>query len=79
MTEWILTGFGDEIDDDPNVQIAVLQALGARHIEIRSAWGVNIVDLGAGELDRLAALIGEREMSVSAIASPIGKVDVSVP
>ncbi|MET4780764.1 TIM barrel protein [Glaciihabitans sp. UYNi722] len=76
---WALSGFGDEIDADPAVQVAVLQALGANHIEVRSAWGTNIVDLGAEQLDALATLFSEREMGVSAIASPIGKVDVALP
>jgi sugar phosphate isomerase/epimerase len=79
MTPWKLSGFGDEIDPDPVVQIAVLQALGAQHIEVRSAWGVNIVDLDESRLARLAAVVRERGMAVSAIASPIGKVDVSLP
>ena len=73
---WTLSGFGDEIDPDPVVQLSVLRALGARHIEVRSAWGVNIVDLDDGQLDRLGKLITERGMAVSAIASPIGKVDI---
>ncbi|NUP59641.1 MAG: sugar phosphate isomerase/epimerase [Pseudarthrobacter sp.] len=76
---WQLSGFGDEIDDDPAIQIAVLQALGANHIEVRSAWGTNIVDLSDEQLQALAALLAEKEMKVSAIASPIGKVDVSLP
>ena len=79
MTTWQLSGFGDEIDPDPIVQVSVLQALGASHIEVRSAWGTNIVDLDAEQLDRLAVILAEREMGVSAIASPIGKVDVSLP
>ncbi|GAA1155168.1 sugar phosphate isomerase/epimerase [Microbacterium oxydans] len=79
MTPWKLSGFGDEIDPDPAVQIAVLQALGARHIEVRSAWGVNVVDLDESQLAQLAAVVRERGMAVSAIASPIGKVDVSLP
>lgn len=79
MTPWKLSGFGDEIDPDPAVQIAVLQALGAQHIEVRSAWGVNIVDLDESQLTQLAAVVRERGMAVSAIASPIGKVDVSLP
>lgn len=77
--EWALSGFGDEIDDDPVIQIAVLQALGANHLEVRSAWGTNIVDLDGDQLDRLKALLDEAGMKVSAIASPIGKVDVSLP
>lgn len=77
--EWDLSGFGDEIDDDPKIQIAVLQALGANHIEVRSAWGTNIVDLDEGQLQQLKALLDAAGMGVSAIASPIGKVDVSLP
>lgn len=76
---WQLSGFGDEIDADPLVQLAVLQALGAGHIEVRSAWGTNIVDLDADSLDRLAGILRDRGVGVSAIASPIGKVDVSLP
>jgi sugar phosphate isomerase/epimerase len=75
-TTWVLSGFGDEIDPDPVVQVSVLQALGARHIEVRSAWGTNIVELTVEQLGHLAALFTEREMGVSAIASPIGKVSV---
>ena len=77
--EWELSGFGDEIDDDPKIQIAVMQALGARHIEVRSAWGTNIVDLDDAQLRELKSLLGAADMKVSAIASPIGKVDVSLP
>ncbi|MBB5872659.1 sugar phosphate isomerase/epimerase [Allocatelliglobosispora scoriae] len=75
-TTWTLSGFGDEIDADPVVQLSVLQALGANHIEVRSAWGTNIVDLTTDQLDTLKTLLDQREMGVSAIASPIGKVDV---
>ncbi|WP_010205942.1 sugar phosphate isomerase/epimerase family protein [Salinibacterium sp. PAMC 21357] len=77
--EWLLSGFGDEIAEDPHVQISVLQALGANFIEVRSAWGINIVDLDTADLARLRAILGERHMKVSAIASPVGKVDVTVP
>lgn len=79
QSAWLLSGFGDEIDDDPAVQIAVLQALGANYIEVRSAWGTNVVDLSDDQLQALARLLSEKGMKVSAIASPIGKVDVSLP
>lgn len=77
--EWQLSGFGDEIDDDPNVQCAVLLALGAKCIEVRSAWGVNVVDLSAEQLADLGEIITAHKMTVSAIASPIGKVDIASP
>jgi sugar phosphate isomerase/epimerase len=76
---WVLSGFGDEIDADPEVQIAVLQALGAGAIEVRSAWDVNVIDLGPDRLHQLSLLLKRRGQSVSAIASPIGKVDVDGP
>ncbi len=74
---WLLSGFGDEIDADPAVQVAVLQALGARHIDVRSAWHTNIVSLDDDQLERLRAILSERDMAVSTIASPIGKVDIT--
>jgi sugar phosphate isomerase/epimerase len=74
---WTLSGFGDEIDPDPVVQLRVLSDLGARHIEVRSAWETNILDLTDEQLDRLAELVAAQGMAVSAIASPIGKVDIA--
>lgn len=76
---WRLSGFGDEIDPDPRVQVAVLQALGASMIEVRSAWGTNVVDLSLDQLDDLRTALHGASMGVSAIASPIGKVDISLP
>jgi sugar phosphate isomerase/epimerase len=77
-TTWTLSGFGDEIDPDPHVQIAVLKAVGANHIEVRSAWGVNVVDLDDDQVSALARTLKGAGMGVSAVASPIGKVDVAL-
>lgn len=76
---WTLSGFGDEIDPDPRVQVAVLQALGAGHVEVRSAWDTNVIDLDTEQLSSLRAILDERGMAVSAIASPVGKVSVELP
>lgn len=76
---WTLTGFGDEVDPDPRLQAAVLLALGARHIEIRSAWGTNVADFDDETTARLAAVLDERGLAVSAVASPIGKVPAAAP
>ncbi|WP_138417744.1 sugar phosphate isomerase/epimerase family protein [Sinomonas gamaensis] len=77
--QWELSGFGDEIDDDPRIQAAVMRALGAAHIEVRSAWGTNIVDMSEEQLTELKGVLDEAGLKVSAIASPIGKVDVGLP
>lgn len=78
-SELRLSGFGDEIDPDPAVQLAVLAAVGASAIEVRSAWGINIVELAPEEIAALAELVRGAEMVVSAIASPIGKTDIADP
>jgi sugar phosphate isomerase/epimerase len=75
---WTLSGFGDEIDPDLAVQVAVLKALGASYIEVRSAWGTNVVDLDDEQLDKLRSFLKSQDMAASAVASPIGKVDVSL-
>ena len=76
---WSLSGFGDEIDPDPAIQAAVLLALGASHIEVRSAWDVNVSELEKEAVERLGGILDEKGLKVSAVASPIGKVDVSLP
>lgn len=76
---WPLSGFGDEVDPDPEVQAAVLLALGASHIEVRSAWGTNVAELQPGQVAALKAVLDAKGLKVSAVASPIGKVDVSLP
>ncbi|KHL04803.1 sugar phosphate isomerase/epimerase family protein [Sinomonas humi] len=77
--QWALSGFGDEIDDDPRVQAAVMRALGASHIEVRGAWGTNIIELSEEQLAELKGVFDEAGLKASAIASPIGKVDVGLP
>lgn len=76
---WALTGFGDEIDPDPAVQATVLLALGATHIEVRSAWGTNVADFDEEMTTKLAGILKDKGLKVSAVASPIGKVDISLP
>ncbi|MGO4146893.1 sugar phosphate isomerase/epimerase family protein [Paenarthrobacter sp. YAF11_1] len=78
-TVWSLSGFGDEVDPDPAIQAAVLLALGASHLEVRSAWGTNVSELEPEAVQRLKEILDEKGLKVSAVASPIGKVDVSLP
>ena len=75
---WTLSGFADEIAPDPHVQIAVLEALGIGHIEVRSAWDTNIVDLTPDQVETLAGLLREHGIGTSAVGSPIGKVPSTV-
>ena len=51
----MLSGFADEISPDPRAQLAALAAESISHLELRSAWSVNIADLtdlgGGGNYD----------------------------
>jgi sugar phosphate isomerase/epimerase len=73
---WRISAFGDEVASDVEEQIAVLERNDVRAIELRSASGVNVVDLDADELRRAAALLEAAGFTVSAIASPVGKAPV---
>jgi sugar phosphate isomerase/epimerase len=73
---WRLSGFGDEIAPDLGRQLQVLSSVGIDALELRSAWGVNVVDLEREQLDLARALLGEAGIAVSAVASPVGKAPV---
>jgi hypothetical protein len=68
----ILSGFADEISPDPQVQLATLAAESISHLELRSAWSVNVADFGAEQLAAFRSATGEAGVRVSAIGSPIG-------
>jgi sugar phosphate isomerase/epimerase len=71
---WTLSGFVDEISDDFSEQCTVAVGLGLRYLEVRSAWGVNILALDDDQLARMQAIMAEHELKVSSIGSPIGKI-----
>jgi sugar phosphate isomerase/epimerase len=73
---WTLSGFIDEISDDFSEQCKVAAGLGLRYVEVRSAWGINILDLDAAQLDTLGQTLTEYGLSVSSIGSPIGKISI---
>lgn len=74
---WTLSGFADEIDPDLDTQCRVLTELGIRHLEFRSAWGTNVLDLSDEELTRVAETLAAQGIGVTSIGSPIGKVKVT--
>jgi sugar phosphate isomerase/epimerase len=73
---WVMSGFADEIDPDPETQCAVLEGLGIRFVELRSAWGVNVLDLTDEQVAEVKRVLDERGFGVSSIGSPIGKINV---
>src|SRR3954452_10923468 len=75
-TMWTLSGFIDEISDDFSLQCKVAAGLGLRYVEVRSAWGINILDLDSGQLDAVRETLAANDLKVSSIGSPIGKIKI---
>jgi sugar phosphate isomerase/epimerase len=76
---FILSGFADEISADPGEQVATLAAESISHLELRSAWSVNVADLGDEQVASLRRILDDAGVRVSAIGSPIGKIAVTAP
>ena len=73
---WTLSGFIDEISDDFSEQCKVAAGLGLRHVEVRSAWGTNILDLDDAQLATVRETLAEHGLKASSIGSPIGKISI---
>jgi sugar phosphate isomerase/epimerase len=73
---WTLSGFVDEISGDFSLQCKVAAGLGLRYVEVRSAWGTNILDLDESQLNTLRETLASNDLKVSSIGSPIGKISI---
>ena len=73
---WPLSAFADEVAPDLDEQIRALRDERIGHLELRSAWGVNVADLSSAQLDRAAGELSDGGIGVSAIGSPVGKAPV---
>lgn len=71
---WTLSGFSDEISPDLEEQAALVTTLGMTHLEFRSAWGTNVLDLDADQLGRARQVLDDHGLKVSSIGSPLGKI-----
>jgi sugar phosphate isomerase/epimerase len=75
----ILSGFADEISPELDEQLAVLAAESISHLELRSVWSTNVADLGGSELASFRHALDDAGVRVSAIGSPIGKIEIEAP
>jgi sugar phosphate isomerase/epimerase len=73
---WTLSGFAEEICADLDQQCDVIAELGLNFLEFRSAWGMNILDLDHHQLTRAQRTMSARDLCVSTIGSPIGKIPI---
>ncbi|MDE0070536.1 MAG: sugar phosphate isomerase/epimerase [Caldilineaceae bacterium] len=76
---FMIGAFGDEIADDLETQLQVLNELKIPCLELRAAWGVNVLNLSDEQVARVRALCEEHGVTVSALGSPIGKSPIEAP
>jgi sugar phosphate isomerase/epimerase len=77
MTNFVITGFADEIDADFQTQLQGLNTLGIKFIEIRGVNEQNISQLSAGEIKEIKGQLDHYGIKVSSIGSPIGKIQIA--
>ena len=78
-SRFTLSAFGDEIDDDVDAQLDVLNELDIRFLELRQAWGVNVLDLDDDQVGRVAGSCDAHSVRISCIGSPVGKSPITKP
>jgi sugar phosphate isomerase/epimerase len=74
-----ISAFADEIDPDPLKQIDVLKSCGVRHIEFRSIYATNVLNLSDAQIAEFKSLLDKNGFKLSAIGSPIGKIKIDDP
>ncbi len=72
----MLSGFGDEIATDLDEQLDVLQRVGLDLLDLRGAWGKNVLALSDAEVATIRESLAERGMRVSCVATPVGKAPI---
>lgn len=72
-----VTGFGDEISPDLDVQLAAMRRLGVGGLDLRSAFGKNVLQLSDSEADKVGDACRRLGISIQTISSPVNKVRYS--
>ena len=79
MSEFILSGFADEINPMLDVQLKVMNELNIGHIEVRGIDGKNISKYTPDEIKEIKKKFDAANIKVSSIGSPIGKIQITDP
>lgn len=76
MANFVLTGFGDEISPELDIQLKELKNNGIRYIELRNISGKPVTGLPKAQVLEIKEKLRTEGMKISSIASPIGKVSI---
>jgi len=76
---FVLSAFGDEIAEDLEEQLRVLRELRVGHLDLRGAWGKNVLHMDDEEVSRVGQTCTRHGIAVSCIGSPVGKSPIVDP
>ena len=74
-----LSGFADEISADLDEQLDLLTRIEVRNLELRGVWNTGVLDLSDEQIRTIKQALDARGIGVSAIGSPIGKIQIDDP
>lgn len=74
---WELSAFADEIDGDIEIQFSHLQSNGISLVDLRSAYGKNVMALSDEEVASYCERAKAYGVTVNCIGSPVNKVKMS--
>lgn len=77
MYNFVISAFGDEINQDITEQMNVLEKNGVKYIELRGINGKNISDWAPKEFEEIIKQMEDRGFGVSSLGSPIGKIGIT--
>lgn len=72
-TPFKLSAFGDEIASDLEEQLTVLNKLAVDGLDLRGAWGTNVLKMTDEQVRQVKQLCDDHSITVRCIGSPIGK------
>jgi sugar phosphate isomerase/epimerase len=74
-----VSAFGDEIAPDLDEQLTVLRDLSIGCLDLREAWGKNVVRMDDDDLARVVKVCADHGVEVACLGSPIGKSPILEP
>lgn len=77
MSNFILSAFSDEIDQDLSIQMSELKYHGINYIEMRGVNGKNISDYTTAEIKEVKNQLDQNGFKISALGSPFGKININ--
>ena len=77
MAKYILSAFADEVTSVFEDQLKYVNKQGIGYIELRNLDGTNVSSLTIEDAKKYKAMLDKYGVKVSAIGSPIGKIDIT--